>query len=212
MGIVPWVSKSEKLRPMPLQDPSPGSEPTLNLTPAPEQIQRPGLMPQAVGELKQWLPSQAVGLLSVRSMPLSFVGQAEAPLLVVVESTKSADLPQSPPTSPFKAESAQLFDLMMRSINITLGQRKLCYLSSETELMGAENSDNVMDLCVPQTRAVLLLVQDWNSLTVPVVDHFRMDQPPLPVWRIPHPDLLLEFNQLKRQAWVSLQALQSVLS
>jgi hypothetical protein len=132
--------------------------------------------------------------------------------LVVVDSKVSATAQQPAPGSPFNAESAQLFDLMMRSIKLTLGQRKLCCLSSDNDESDASDAACVFQLCVPQTKAILLLVQDWNSLSAPVTDHFRLDQPALPVWRIPHPDLLIELNQLKRQAWTSLQALQSVLA
>jgi hypothetical protein len=229
MGIVPWVSKSELLIPVsgtittvsePIAVPSLAAgvavaasvEPlaTVNVIERPAFVPRP--MPESIEELALWLPSQPVGLLAVRSRYQRFVGQPEAPLLIVVEPAELTDSVQSAHTTPFNAEAAQLFDLMMRAINVTLGQRKLCHLSFVVDASDATETAYVMDLCVPQTKAVLLLVQDWDSLTAPVADHFRLDQPPLPVWRIPHPDLLLEFNQLKRQAWTSLQALQSVLS
>ncbi|MFT4727130.1 MAG: hypothetical protein ACI9UN_001625 [Granulosicoccus sp.] len=229
MGIVPWVSKSESLIPMvepitavpeisaaPIQQAVVRiAAPVETLAPA-NVIERPafvlGPMPESVEELALWLPSQPLGLLAVRSVYQNFVGQPEAPLLIVVDSKKSKDSDQPPAASPFNSEAAQLFDLMMRAINVTLGQRKLCHLSRRIDPASATEPGVVVDLCVPQTKAVLLLVQDWNSFTAPITDHFRLDQPPLPVWRIPHPNLLLEFNQLKRQAWRSLQALQSVLS
>jgi hypothetical protein len=229
MGIVPWVSKSQSLIPLskPMTAlPEASSEPIQQavvsigvtvetLAPA-NVVERPtsvlGPMPESIEELSLWLPSQPLGLLAVRSEYQSFVGQPEAPLLVVVDSTKSKNSDQPPATSPFNSEAAQLFDLMMRAINVTLGQRKLCYLSRRIDPSSAIQHGVVMDLCIPQTKGVLLLVQDWNSFTAPITDHFRLDQPPLPVWRIPHPNLLLEFNQLKRQAWRSLQALQPVLS
>jgi hypothetical protein len=233
MGIVPWVSKSELPSPVPIlvsEDMTTLSEavtaqiPQVNVDiaatvaalPAEVTSKHPayvtGPMPSSVEELKVWLPSQPLGVLAVRSNHQAFIGQAEAPLLVVVESADSKDSVQSPPTTPFNAEAAQLFDLMMRAMKVTLGQRKLCYLPGGTDAASASESARVLDLCVPQTRAILLMVKDWNTLADPVTDHFRLDQPALPVWRIPHPNLLLEFNQLKRQAWTSLQALQSTLS
>ncbi|MFT5893303.1 MAG: hypothetical protein ACI8VW_000168 [bacterium] len=229
MGIVPWVSKSDSMGAISETITAPSwpiaarsqhtviSElATVEPLGAEKVIERPafvlGPMPATVEELKLWLPSQPLGLLTVRSTSQRFVGQPEAPLLIIVDSTKSPDVVQPPAASPFNAEAAQLFDLMMRAIKVTLGQRKLCHLARENSVPGATKGACVLDLCVPQTKAILLLVQDWNSFTAPVPDHFRLDQPPLPVWRIPHPDLLLEFNQLKRQAWKSLQALQSVLS
>ena len=233
MGIVPWVSKLEL--PSPVPSPVPEAMTALSEAVA-EQVPQAaaqtaaavaalsdekvfkhpayvaGPMPSSVEELKVWLPCQPLSLLAVRSKHQAFVGQAEAPLLVVVDSANSTDTVQSPPATPFNAEAAQLFDLMMRAIKVTLGQRKLCHLSGGAEVPTATGSARVLDLCVPQTRAILLVVQDWNTLAEPVADHFRLDQPALPVWRIPHPDLLLEFNQLKRQAWTSLQALQSALA
>lgn len=234
MGIVPWVLKSE-----PYAVP-PAEAETVKLVPETASVliadgigtrvtEQPGIiapasttasispaiairpMPMAIEALKLWLPSQTLGQLMVRSQVQSFVGQAEAPLLVVVDSIKFAT-PVQPPASPFSAEAAQLFDLMMRAITVTLGQRKLCYLASGSDSPDAGNPQHVLDICTPQTKAVLLLVHDWNTLAEPVIDHFRLDQPALPVWRIPHPDLLLEFNQLKRQAWTSLQALQSLIN
>lgn len=229
MGIVPWVSKSKSQTPIaessaalleptaaPIQPASVSVAATVESLPAAKIIELPtfvaGPMPESVEDLSLWLPSQPVGLLAVRSVMQNFVGQSEAPLLIVVESTHSTDSDQLLTASPFSAEAAQLFDLMMRAISVTLGQRKVCHLSARVDDPHATGVACVAELCVPQTKAILLLVRDWNSLTAPVVDHFRLDQPPLPVWRIPHPDLLLEFNQLKRQAWTSLQALQSVLS
>lgn len=235
MGIVPWVSKSE----MPVADvvvpqsetpvatnKSAGvgvatviesltaevvAEPAIAV-PGPGPVAGLGPMPEAIDDLRQWLPFQRVGLLSVRTQSQYFVGHLEAPLLVIADSVTPAGSVQAPLSTPFNAEAAQLFDLMMRAINVTLGQRKMCYLSNETNTADAIKAEQVQDLCVAQTKAVLLLTHDWNRLATPVADHFRLDQPPLPVWRIPHPDVLLEFNQLKRQAWSSLQALQSVLS
>lgn len=231
MGIVPWVSKAELPNPVPVpeamtalseavtaQIPQAAADMAATVAVLPDEkvFKHPayltGPTPSSVEDLKVWLPSQPLGLLSVRSKPQAFVGQAEAPLLVVVDSADSKDPVQSPPTTPFNAEAAQLFDLMMRAIKVTLGQRRLCHLSGETDAPSATGSARVLDLCVPQTRAILLVVQDWNTLAEPVTDHFRLDQPALPVWRIPHPNLLLEFNQLKRQAWTSLQALQTTLS
>lgn len=233
MGIVPWVSKSELPNPVPVsvsedmtalsgavnaQIPQAAVDMAATVAALPADVAskhsayETAPMPSSVEELKVWLPSQSLGLLSVRSNHQAFIGQAEAPLLVVVDSTNSSDPVQSPPTSPFNAEAAQLFDLMMRAIKVTLGQRKLCHLSGGTDVPSASEPARVLELCVPQTRAILLLVKDWNTLEEPVTDHFRLDQPALPVWRIPHPSLLIEFNQLKRQAWTSLQALQSTLS
>ena len=235
MGIVPWVSKSE----LPVADvvvphtetpvatnkdagvataiesltAEVVAEPTF-VVPGPGTGTGAGLgpMPEAIDDLRQWLPSQRVGLLSVRSQSQYFVGHLEAPLLVIADSVTPPGSVQAPLPTPFNAEAAQLFDLMMRAINVTLGQRKVCYLSNENNSADAIKAEQVQGLCVAQTKAVLLLTHDWNRLATPVADHFRLDQPPLPAWRIPHPDVLLEFNQLKRQAWSSLQALQSVLS
>jgi len=227
MGIVPWVSKVEPavLSTAP-ESTEPSAIPNLKIgistetatstSSAAEQVFDstafvPTPMPERIEQLKMWLPTQPLGALTVRSEQQVFIGQPEAPLLVVVDSNLGSSSLQPAAGAAFTAEAAQLFDLMMRAINVTLGQRKLCRLVSKPDASDVAEFATVSQLCVAQTRAILLLVHDWNSLSVPITDHFRLDQPPLPVWRIPHPDLLLEFNQLKRQAWTSLQALQSAL-
>lgn len=173
-------------------------------------------MPEPLDELKHWLPQQSLGLLSVRSQLQHIVGKPDAPLLVVVQSNLVSKTGQLPPSTPFSVDAAQLFDLMMRAIQVTLGARKVVHLASASESLSIAPAAQipevrVKDVCDPQTKAVLLLVQDWNTYTAPIEDHFRLDQPALPVWRIPHPDLLLQQSQLKRQAWTSLQTLQAVL-
>lgn len=209
MGIVPWVSKNQSLvakvdLSLTRSDPA--------IVPIRQVIAATGSMPQDIDELRAWLPVQPLGVLSVRSEPRSFIGLAEAPLLIVVDQGESATAAQSAATTALSLEASQLFDLMMRAINITLKQRKVCRLSFDAGTAASKDAAHVLDLCVPQTKAILLLVQDWHSLSSPGTDHFRLEHPSLPVWRIPHPDLLLEFNQLKRQAWISLQALQSAVA
>lgn len=226
MGVVPWVTKSAHQLPETtsvLSDSAvTANEPVKVQVPATDgsfgaqdkaacDVSACTSMPESVEQLSLWLPSQPVKLLTVRSEQRSFVGQAEAPLLIIADSTHSAGSAEVPATQAFDMKAAQLFDLMMRAINVPLQQRKLCCLSDTIETAGTTQGARVADLCIAQTQALLLLVQDWNSLTTPVMDHFRLDQPSLPVWRIPHPNTLLEFNQLKRQAWKSLQALQAVL-
>lgn len=212
MGIVPWVPKAYAPETI---SASPLAEQTIDQPVAQPAISTPA--PHALGDVKLWLPQQAVVQMAVRAGSQSYSGNDDAPLLVVVE-TADGDNPVEPVRSAFNTESAQLFELMMRAINMPLAKRKLCVLAAASNPDQPPNNvqrvSSVNELFHVQTKAVLLLVKRWDGMQeLKTADdhHVRLEQPPLPVWRIPHPDLLIQQNQLKRQAWFALQALQSVL-
>lgn len=211
MGIVPWISKSSNLQDVQIASPVSHID-VVESVAAAEVSLTP--MPHSLEELKIWLPSQPVRTMLGRAGPQFFGGVEDAPLLVVVDGAEN-DVDPEPMRSPFNAESAQLFELMMRAIVMPVAKRKQCVLHSEASY--AQTSHGVAESVAQQlhvhTRAVLLLVKRWDSVeTEPAEQHsIRLDQSALPLWRIPHPDLLIQRNELKRQAWLSLQALQSAL-
>lgn len=211
MGIVPWVSKSADLSEVQaVVDVAPVD--VVDSVAADKALVTP--MPYSLEELKVWLPSQPVRSMLGRTGPQFFSGTEDAPLLVVVEGVDN-DADTEPMRSPFNAESAQLFELMMRAIVMPLAKRKHCVLHSEAShnQPSVGIAESVSHQLHVQTRAVLLLAKRWDSVeTVPAEHHhIRLDESALPLWRIPHPDLLIQRNELKRQAWLSLQALQSAL-
>ena len=211
MGIVPWVLKSSNLQDVQIAEPMSHID-VVESAAALETSLTP--MPNSLEELKNWLPSQPVRTMLGRTGPQFFGGVEDAPLLVVVDGVDN-DVDPEPMRSPFNAESAQLFELMMRAIVMPVGKRKQCVLHSKASY--AQTSDGVVQSVAQQlhvqTRAVLLLVKRWDSAETESAEHhsIRLDQLAVPLWRIPHPDLLIERNELKRQAWLSLQALQSAL-
>ena len=211
MGIVPWVSKSSNLPDINVAAPVSHVD-VVESVAADKTLAVP--MPNSLEELKVWLPSQPVRTMLGRAGPQFFSGVEDAPLLVVVDGVDN-EADTEPMRSPFNAESAQLFELMMRAIVMPVAKRKQCVLHSEAShnQTSAGGAESVAQQLHVQTRAVLLLVKRWDSVETEPAEHhsIRLDQSALPLWRIPHPDLLIERNELKRQAWVSLQALQSAL-
>lgn len=211
MGIVPWVSKSVDTPEVQLAAPVTNLDvvETVSVEKAPLTP-----VPYSLEELKFWLPQQPVRTMLGRSGPQSFSGVEDAPLLVVVEGADS-NTDTEPMRSPFNAESAQLFELMMRAIVMPVAKRKQCVLHSVASYAQPATgiAESVSQQLHVQTRAVLLLVKRWDSAETVAAEnhHVRLDHPAIPLWRIPHPDVLIQRNELKRQAWLSLQALQSAL-
>lgn len=211
MGIVPWVSRSADLPQVQLAAHVPPVDVVESVASDTAQVSP---LPDSLEELKIWLPSQPVRSMLGRAGPQFFSGAEDAPLLVVVEGADN-EAHTEPMRSPFNAESAQLFELMMRAIVMPLAKRKQCVLHSEVSYNqpSVGIAESVSHQLHVQTRAVLLLVKRWDSAETVTAEHHhsRLDQSALPLWRIPHPDLLIERNELKRQAWLCLQALQSAL-
>jgi len=163
--------------------------------------------PQQLADLEAWL--------SEHSLQLS--GSLDSSLLIVSEAMDGTAVETSSrlrAKTPFNPQSAQLFELMMRAINIRTTERYFGVLSTQRPSAESSYVRDFYGAIGPSTKAALLMVKDWDALAcldTAQDHHFRLTQASLPVWRIPHPDLLLLNASLKRQAWVCLQALQSVL-
>ena len=107
---------------------------------------------------------------------------------------------------------------MMRAINVRPAERRFAVLKpwvpGDAVKDAAAPGVDLYSAVLPSTKAVLFMVNDCTHFkNLDKIDdhHFRLQQTSLPVWRIPHPDVLLRENQLKRHAWHCLQALQTLL-
>jgi len=197
MGLVPWVSRLQPVVPEFLAVPAaPVASPALSPIVSP---------PADLQALSRWLPHQPFAPFLSSGRTRHVIGPEDAALLVIVE-TGPGTVQQ-----PLEGDAARLFDLMMRAISVTRQKLRIGALASEPRLL---EQPCLTDLYNRQTKAVLVLLQSWDAsddLAPATDDTVQLASPPCPLWRIPHPDVLLQRNQLKRQAWQSLQALQRVL-
>lgn len=244
MGMVPWVSTALPAEPFaagqlleeplataqqPAEVEEPNEEPLVaaqqpaevpneeplvtaqQLTEVPIKVlaELPAKMPTELQALSAWLPHQALASFLASGKRRCVMGPDDASLVVLVESGSEVG------QQPLEGDAARLFDMMMRAIKITRQQLRICAIAAEgARDERAADQPTLSDICNPQTKAVLLLVQRWDTSDDRATSHddtVRLAAPPCPMWRIPHPDILLSRNQLKRQAWQSLQALQRVL-
>ena len=181
MGLVPWVSEGVPLS-------APVSAP-VSITDM--ETDTP------VESLGAWLQVQTLASNAEPSL-------SNAPLLVVVESI-AAESAESQPAgqSVLTGEAAQLFDLMMRSINLKRGDVRQC-------LLAGTQGPTVAQSCTVQTRAVLFLSASHPDSAQGFAGELPSSSHP--VWRIPHPELLLAQPLHKRQAWESLKQVQKLLA
>ena len=181
----------------------------------------------AASQSTDWVAHLAVQTLEsflYRGMMVDCIGVDSAPLIVICSTVDVFGEPvatlgnagdqsaaNAAADKPMSAECMRLFDLMMRSIGVARNNVRLCEASHQTS---ATNVRNVAALITPQTKAVLLLdgsmATDGTSATSN--DSARLPTSQLPVWRIPHPELLLSTPSLKRGAWESLKALRPVIA
>ncbi|MFK7861096.1 MAG: hypothetical protein AB8B64_19925 [Granulosicoccus sp.] len=203
MGLVAWTSKKNSAS---------ESEATTN-TDAADAAHLPGspvttTRPTTIDEQCQWLLGQPLSGLIYKGSQMSCVGAEQAPLLVVcLHMKESVQLPLS-------RECAQLFDLMMRAIDVPRVEFRQCAISIGPDPQVQSNTARVYldDILTPYTRAILMLDPSQGSDSVPFSAYKTLLPPSsVPLWRIPHPDLLLTTPALKRHAWDGLKSLKQVL-
>ena len=135
------------------------------------------------------------------------IGHAQAPLLVVVETTDMSL------KAPLTGDAAQLFEQMMRSIDVTRGS--VCQCAVLADGGEAESGQaTVSSLVSTQLVAGLLLCHEIDDLEAASAHAFSLPlagRNALPMWRIPHPDILLTQPLKKRQAWQALKAVRQIL-
>jgi len=140
------------------------------------------------------------------------LGKSDALLLILVESVSTQQSQY-----PFEPADAKIFDDMLRAIawrrqDVCLGV--LPPLSAPSLFVDNEmdsKAPTVSDLCQPHRDAVLLFKQsvpdtsNVDELLVPLARKSML------AWQLPHPCLLRESAQLKRQAWNVLKAARAQL-
>ncbi|MFK7853004.1 MAG: hypothetical protein AB8B79_02780 [Granulosicoccus sp.] len=202
MGIVPWVSRQG------------GSVAPASTVQVPSTLSASNL-PDTMPELGLCLPDRLLANFGYKGAVHTTLGHPEAPVLVVVQRFKHNDKQESDTDLPLTGDSAQLFELMMRSIGLNRSDVLQCALA-DSLLPGHDQSiceSTVGRACTAHTRAVLVLMpmDDSNDIRADA-NHCRLAESGLPTWRIAHPELLLQENWRKRQAWQVLKALQQHLA
>jgi len=137
------------------------------------------------------------------------LGKDDAMLLILVEANSTQQNQY-----PFEPADARIFDDMLRAIAWRRQDVCLAVLppSAAPSLFVDDNAPRVSDLCKPHRDAVLVFRQS-------VPDHTNPDELTVPLtrkgmlaWQLPHPALLRESPQRKRQAWNVLKAARARLS
>ncbi len=212
MGLVAWTCKdvSESLTDSILKNqPEHLALSTPTPTPTPIAASNAGVTDgSGLAALAQWLVEQPLLPLVYRGATVSYIGQDQSALLVVCLHSGT------PQASALDPGSEQLFDLMMRAINMPRNAITQCAVAAKpfTPAGSTQSSIYLDAICTAHTRAILVLDPDSADLYSPVeAEHGRMPTSSLPVWRLPHPDLLLQTPALKRRAWETLKALQLML-
>jgi len=146
------------------------------------------------------------------------LGKSDALLLILVEAI-SAQQSQY----PFEPADAKVFDDMLRAIawrrqDVCLGvlppSSTLAPIVGNNEPTVSEptvSEPTVSDLCKPHRDAVLLFrqsVPDTRNVDDLVVPLERVG---MLAWQLPHPALLREYPERKRQAWNVLKAARTQL-
>ena len=205
MGIVPWVSRYA-VEVQQAADVSEGANVAASFIKPDFQVSAPP--PASADRLGEWVSSRALVPIHYRGSEFPVLGAAEASVLIIVQQTGSL-----PATAALEGDSARLFALMLRSIQLTARDTRQCIVT--TEPLASPDISVAGVACTPQTRAVLLLMDPWpfDSADTGAQGHIdRLPGSQLPIWRIAHPRLLLEQPLLKRHSWQVLKSLQSVLT
>jgi hypothetical protein len=204
MGIVPWVSRHAV-------DSEVTEVAEVAASSVATGVEFAAQPPESVDKLGEWLMTRALVPIHLRGSVFPFLGSVEATVLVVVEQSGS-----EPPVAALEGDSARLFTLMLRSIQLSARDTRQCVVSCEP-VSSSGNSD-LSVACTPQTRVVLMLMNTWPfDVSDTAAERHkgrlqgRLQGPELPLWRIAHPRLLLEQPLLKRQSWQVLKSLQAVL-
>lgn len=167
--------------------------------------------PVAASDLGGWLQAQTLASIEFRGGMHPVLGVAEAPLLVVL----ALDHP-SPTAGSMAGDDGRLFELMLRSIDMSNRDTRRCLLArraADSEI-SPDSPARLDSLYTPGTRGVLMLMSPWTfdeADDAVELHQTRLPGSGLPVWRIAHPALLLEQPQLKRQAWQVLKNIRATL-
>ncbi|MFK7996361.1 MAG: hypothetical protein AB8B87_19635 [Granulosicoccus sp.] len=209
MGLVAWVSGESPEVEQQLAPQAPDNA-LRQAQGSPDRSTEPSgvAIPAAIDQLSQWLVRQPLTRLMYKGTQTSSIGSEQASLLVVcVHTQESSQLPLS-------RESAQLFDLMMRAIDVQRTGFRQCAMPTQlsTQVQDSKAILYLEDVVTPQCRVVLVLDPLWGpSAVAGEPGKSVLPSSSVPFWRVPHPDLLLANPALKREAWEALKAMQQVL-
>ena len=231
MGLVAWVHRESVKAEPPAAESSTAIENVSTSTSTGAQrspeSQNVGF-PSDLTAQAQWLVTQPLVSFNYRGQSVLSAGMSSSALLVVCLEPvdAAADATDTDQLLPLSAEAGQLFDLMMRAIGVSRSALVQCVVSmnktsadpsTTPAAEGASGSDNakyVQSLLAAGPRAVLVLDPTDPAAAASEINHQRCVLPDssTALWRVPHPQLLLQTPMLKRQAWESLKGLQNELN
>lgn len=172
-----------------------------------KQVERSGY-----ASLAQRLRSQPLLTFTARGMQMSSLGPSSAALLIV-----NAVKNHSEENTPLGTQATELFDLMMRAIELSKSHYRLCAITEQYhDAPIAETTASASSLCNSQTRAIVFLdpscepdkLLDSAEDAAENIDYLPLESSSVPIWHLIHPELLLEKPQYKRQAWETLKQLK----
>lgn len=183
MGLVPWISR----------------------TPAKSNWKTESATVDSGASVAE-LPARKLINFEHRGSLTHYLGRPEATLLVVSEADSRIS-----GNVPWSKDESQLFDLMMRAIELTPDQLQVCSVAGD-QGMNAEHVSNysVSDLCNARTRAIVFFDRHLENEDCQG-DYHEFKSFGLPMWRILHPCNLLLEPIRKRMAWESLKAINAIL-
>jgi hypothetical protein len=222
MGLVAWTSKLNESEVSVCDEPKHGIHANLDSatrkadhSQAADSLQEVLHVPVGVAsvrgpDLAAWLENQPLMPFSYRGSPLNVLGSEQASLVVVCMHDAATE--QSQASLPLSSECASLFDLMIRAIDLPRTAVRQCVVSRTSALQQTSDWQSFDNLLSPHVRAILVLelLDIWENTSVDS-DAATLPGCALPMWRIPHPQILLDNPSLKRRAWESLKCLKKLL-
>jgi len=212
MGLVAWTNaeqQSEPLKPRTVPPPAHVTKDPVVTKEVQSPLENsPDEDSMAVTPFVQWLVDQPLTPMQYKGAEIHCIGSEQASLLVICLYVESGV------TLPLSRNSAQLFDLMMRAIEVPRTGYRQCAMPTDTQSGDSSAAPKLYldDIITSQTRALLVLDSvPAQHPDLPGAEQAVPGPSSVPVFRVPHPDLLLTTPALKRQAWESLKVLRQVL-
>jgi len=212
MGLVPWVERVHTQE----QDLAPTPEPNQTLTPESNQTAKPAVLPEQAlprtattgSGVEQDIMQTPLLAMPFRGQLCTQLGKKDSPLLILVE---ALSLSQS--QYPFEPADAKLFDDMLRSIAWRRQDTCLGVLEPSTQSLALNDEPAAVVAQLCQTHRDVALVFRLQLPDTESVDALAIDfnRPGLKAWQLPHPSLLRNSPQRKRQAWNVLKAARALL-
>jgi uracil-DNA glycosylase len=196
MGLVPWVERVPATETNPTEIPDLVSE------------QQPQAAVAPVPEAEHDFMHTPLLAMPFRGQLCTQLGKKDSPLLILVE---ALSLSQS--QYPFEPADAKLFDDMLRSIAWRRQDTCLGVLEPSTQSLALNDEPAAVVAQLCQTHRDVALVFRLQLPDTESVDDLAIDfnRPGLKAWQLPHPSLLRNSPQRKRQAWNVLKAARALL-